>query len=63
MTKEELVSRMYFLQSRMGNVAYDLDAFGGSEESSKHAAELAEASEMVGQWADALLKEAKNEVE
>jgi len=57
MKKEELVSKMYFLQSKMANVAYDLDTYGGSEEASKHADELNAASEMVGQWADALAKE------
>ena len=64
MTRTELVQRLRDTAHSMDVTAEYLKFYGGfSGLAVQHAAELAGAAEIVGEWADALLKEAKNEVD
>ena len=64
MTRTELVKKLRDTSQVMTSAAVQLRFYGAvSANAMKHAEELAGAAEMVGEWVDALLKEAKNEAD
>ncbi len=57
MTRSEIVKRLLDTAETMASTANSLYFYCRSAESARHAAELAGAAEMVGEWADELEKE------
>jgi hypothetical protein len=57
MTRDELVKKLRATAEVMNSAADSLDFYGGSANAVQHAAELAGAAEIVGEWADELEKE------
>ena len=62
MTRAELVQRLRYASKVMAAAAGSLRFYGAvSSRSVQHAAELAGAAEMVGEWVDELEKEEEEE--
>ena len=57
MNRAEIVQRLRNTAESMKLTAGTLEFYGGSDEAVNHAAELAGAAEIVGEWADELEKE------
>jgi hypothetical protein len=57
MTRDDLVKKLRATAEVMDSAADSLDFYGGSANAVQHAAELAGAAEIVGEWADELEKE------
>lgn len=57
MTRAELVKKMHDTADMMASTADALDFYGASAEAAHHAEELANAADIVGEWADELEKE------